>query len=1484
MESVQALAKQFGDFAHDVESASRSLNSFGSDAAAMQWIGKTADAFKAQYGPLPGRLQKLYTSYSEASDALSAYWPALQAAQNKADSALRQAQDANADLQRASVNATNTANDLKTTQQNHAANPNPQAVTDAQNAHTTAQNNLTNAKATMAALTKQANDAYNDRITAATACGHAIGKAQSDGIHNQSWWHHLGQELSDIGGEIADIANEIAPILDIIALATSWIPGLDVITAGLAEADNIIALVGTGMQIAGDAMQGHWGDALLGAGMLGLQFAGGKAFEKFGGKALESLGGKARSAEGNLRAIAKSDPVDVVSGWMLTDATDVELAGVLPLVLRRAYVSGYETGRLFGAGWSSTLDQRLAVNEVGIHFVGDDAQRLDYPMPSAGQEVLPERGDRWPLIWDRDSDEIRISDPWNGLTRHFGVVHYRDEIGQIRDLMAISDRNGNRVVIERDENGTPTAVVHAAYRILVDTLATAAGPRVVRLRLADGSEDGATVKSFRYDERGRLTGVVWNASELPFTYEWGEDDRITAWQDRSGYRYAYHYDEFGRVVRGEGAFLAGTFEYDPENRTTVVTNSLGHATTYIYDENGHVCSETDPLGHTQYTESDLYDRVVRLTDATGATTAFTRDENGDVRRVVAPGGLATELTYNRFHRVVLAVGPDGATWRRAHDERGNLVEVVDPAGAVTRFEHTAAGALAATTDPLGALTRFTTDAAGLALTSTDPLGAAVRATRDAAGRVLALTDPVGATTSFRWSADGLPVSRTGPDGTSSHWEYDAGGRLVRSVNAIGTATVYEPGPMGTLIASTGPDGVRYAFDYDGELRLRSVTNPGGASWRYAYDAANRLIGESDFIGRTLGYEYDAAGALSARITGLGQRIGLERDAAGRVTRRQSPEGEYVYCYDTAGRLVSATGPGDGSADLAYEYDLMGRILSESVDGRSTQYTYDAVGRRIRRVTASGVESTWTYDAAGRAAGLTAGMGQLEYAFDAAGHEVQRALGAAGAAQAWLTREYDVAGRPVAQRLTAGAGLDGATVLSRSWAWRADGVPEEVHDSLRGTRRFVSDAAGRPTAVCAQGWSEAFAYDAFGNVTAAGGGGGAGGAATEADEPSVTSRALIRQAGRTHHDYDDAGRLVRTTRRTLDGRQKTWLYTWDSQDRLVQAQTPEHGTWRYVYDPTGRRTAKVRLGEDGRGAERTLFSWEDSRLAEQTALGPDGTNVTLTWDYDPDTYRPAAQRRRSWVDGAEQGAVDEVFHAVVTDLVGTPAELIGADGHVAWRTTGSLWGRTVDTAGEDGLDCPIRFPGQYHDDETGLHYNLNRYYDPDTAAYLTPDPLGLAPSPNDRGYVVNPLTYADPLGLYEVSAEGIDHVINGVVTKDGKFAGWHMHPDQTGGIPDNRFISGKMVTRDDGSVKVVDGTVGLRYPDHSVLPKESTAHTFFPADWTKQDIIDAGNHVLNNGTLRKRGSAMTGEYKGVKIFGYLEVGADQKKTFSSWFPD
>ncbi|MGQ4415723.1 RHS repeat domain-containing protein, partial [Streptomyces sp. SAS_269] len=85
------------------------------------------------------------------------------------------------------------------------------------------------------------------------------------------------------------------------------------------------------------------------------------------------------------------------------------------------------------------------------------------------------------------------------------------------------------------------------------------------------------------------------------------------------------------------------------------------------------------------------------------------------------------------------------------------------------------------------------------------------------------------------------------------------------------------------------------------------------------------------------------------------------------------------------------------------------------------------------------------------------------------------------------------------------------------------------------------------------------------------------------------------------------------------------------------------------------------------------------------------------------------------------------------------------GDIAWRTRSTLWGTTAWAANSTAY-TPLRFPGQYYDPETGLHYNYFRHYDPETARYVTADPLGLAPAPNPGSYVMNPTRLIDPLGL------------------------------------------------------------------------------------------------------------------------------------------
>ncbi|WP_437432939.1 RHS repeat domain-containing protein, partial [Yokenella regensburgei] len=98
--------------------------------------------------------------------------------------------------------------------------------------------------------------------------------------------------------------------------------------------------------------------------------------------------------------------------------------------------------------------------------------------------------------------------------------------------------------------------------------------------------------------------------------------------------------------------------------------------------------------------------------------------------------------------------------------------------------------------------------------------------------------------------------------------------------------------------------------------------------------------------------------------------------------------------------------------------------------------------------------------------------------------------------------------------------------------------------------------------------------------------------------------------------------------------------------------------------------------------------------------------------------------------------------------GTPERMTDIEGELRWEGQNSVWGKLLREMPHKAADYPqnLRMQGQYLDRETGLHYNLFRYYDPECGRFTQPDPIGLAGGINLYQYGPNPLNWIDPLGL------------------------------------------------------------------------------------------------------------------------------------------
>ncbi len=404
-------------------------------------------------------------------------------------------------------------------------------------------------------------------------------------------------------------------------------------------------------------------------------------------------------------------------------------------------------------------------------------------------------------------------------------------------------------------------------------------------------------------------------------------------------------------------------------------------------------------------------------------------------------------------------------------------------------------------------------------------------------------------------------------------------------------------------------------------------------------------------------------------------------------------------------------------------------MSEENHGGKFEYEYDALGNLSSTLCPDGRELATLRYGTGHLLEMQLRHGGAMHTLAAYGRDrLHREISRSQGVLSQETR-YDSAGR-VTQRTVLDARRE--LVFERRYRWdRTDQIVQQIHtDTASATpgEKYSQylwgyDAAGQVTKAVEPQKEERFFWDAAGNRT-------------EEHRNPVWHNLLLRLDG-LKLDYDGFGRLIQ--RRDKSGVIQHFAY--DDEQRVKEIRFEGNAEFRrveYRYDPLGRRTHKIlwRYGE--KDPETIRFDWQGLQLAgEQSDREPDHY---VQYVYTEGSYEPLAR-----IDSVFDDCEIYWYH---TELNGLPERVTDADGQTVWRGQFSTWGETERELSVPQWQVPqnLRFQGQYLDRESGLHYNLFRYYDPVAGRYTQMDPIGLAGGLNTYSYVGDPLVWVDPLGL------------------------------------------------------------------------------------------------------------------------------------------
>jgi len=853
----------------------------------------------------------------------------------------------------------------------------------------------------------------------------------------------------------------------------------------------------------------------------------------------------------------------------------------------------------------------------------------------------------------------------------------------------------------------------------------------------------------------RLFDVNGESNELTKLYQYNQYDQLLSFTNEDGVtqNYAYHNDNIAMIASetvptdsGKTLSINYTLSSDNlynESKEIMYKEVDGSSRTLKVmtprNSNGTVSSEKTYLDGTLLSQKNYsydYDltnsdgkRINRITISADNTNnnivngvvSDTTEEvkvifefdklTGNLIKQIDPLGKIERYTYDNLGRLSTVVNVDDTQKSLSYDDRYNILIATDEDGFKSKIEYDGLG------NELRAYAGYTNDQNILVW---DKLS---EKTYDNMSRVKTASDALSNTTSFDYDILGRTVKTTLPDGENLSVDYKDVDFKVETTNEEGHTVTETFDKLGNKIETLTTDGngntLKSTFAYDYVGNLKSSTDPKGQTTQYTYDELSRLIKVVNPLNETSKYYYDHLGNMTKQaypdgktqlntFNELGQLLSntdmygetqyTSYNLDGTVAKLLDRKGEeQSFSYDDKLRIATHTGTDFG---FTYQYHNNDRLKSVDQTGYGvTNYAYHLDGKLFSKTTPDSKSTEYTYDLNGNIDTLKDPFGLL-VDYDYTSRNQVDTIKANG--KTFNYGYYDDGmisslNYPTATPVSTSFNYDN---VNRLEAITSNGLTQSSNFS------YTYDNNSNIKTITGIDGNHSYGYDVLNRLTDID-------QVTFDKQTSFTYDTLGNRASAT----GSIGQLIPTTEAE---------YSWNALNQLTAFKnTDTNQTSTYAYDHTGIRTKKVTPTET-----TNYYTDEAGRvLAEADANG--NAKAQIIWG-----HKPLAR------------IINNQWYFYIYNGHGDVVQIVDEAGTVVNRYSYDEFGNII--AQTETIENPIKYAGEFYDEESGHYYLRARYYDPVTARFISRDTYGgTLDNPLSHNLYTycfnNPLVFVDPSG-------------------------------------------------------------------------------------------------------------------------------------------